>query len=102
MPLLYAIYNKLVSFYSICVKIAKRNEVILMNKIEEIKGRLAAVAHKDSVDGSTKLRELGIDSLDIVELLLQLEEDYGVHFDDMDMSALVTVQDLLDAIAKQL
>ena len=28
--------------------------------------------------------------------------DYGVHFDDMDMSALVTVQDLLDAIAKQL
>ena len=73
-----------------------------MEKIEEIRGRLAAVAHRDSVEGSLKLRELGIDSLDIVELLLQLEEDYGVHFDDMDMSALVTVQDLLDAIAKQL
>lgn len=73
-----------------------------MNKLEEIKARLAEAAHKDSIDGAMKLRELGIDSLDIVELLLQLEEDYGVHFDDMDMSALVTVQDLLDTIAKQL
>lgn len=73
-----------------------------MDKLNEIKARLATAAHKDSVEGSMKLRELGIDSLDIVELLLQLEEDYGVHFDDMDMSTLVTVQDLLDTIAKQL
>ena len=73
-----------------------------MNKIEEIKAKLAEVAHRDTVDGSLKLRELGIDSLDIVELLLQLEEDYGVHFDDVDMSTLVTVQDLLDEISKQL
>ena len=73
-----------------------------VEKIEEIRARLAEVAHKDSVDGSLKLRELGIDSLDIVELLLQLEEDYGVHFDDVDMSTLVTVQDLLDEISKQL
>ena len=73
-----------------------------MTQIEEIKARLAEVAHKDSIDGSLKLRELGIDSLDIVELLLQLEEDYGVHFDDMDMSTLVTVQDLLDEVSKQL
>ena len=39
-----------------------------MDKIEEIKGRLAAVAHRDSIDGSLKLRELGIDSLDIIEV----------------------------------
>lgn len=73
-----------------------------MEKIEQIKARLAEVAHRDNVDGSLNLRDLGIDSLDIVELLLQLEEEYGVHFDDMDMSTLVTVQDLLDAVEKQL
>lgn len=73
-----------------------------MEKLEQIKAKLAEAAHKDSVDGSMKLKDLGIDSLDIVELLLQLEEDYDVHFDDMDMSNLVTVQDLLDNIAKQL
>lgn len=73
-----------------------------MDKLAEIRARLAKAAHKDSVDDSMKLRELGIDSLDIVELLLELEEDYGVHFDDMDMVNLVTVKDLLDVIAKQL
>lgn len=73
-----------------------------MDKLSEIRQRLASAAHKDSVEDSMKLRELGIDSLDIVELLLQLEEDYGVRFDDMDMSNLVTVKDLLDTIAKQL
>lgn len=73
-----------------------------MDKLVEIKERLAKAAHKDTIDDSMKLRELGIDSLDIVELLLQLEEDYGVHFNDMDMSNLITVKDLLDVIAKQL
>lgn len=73
-----------------------------MDKLAEIRERLAKAAHRDSVEDSMKLRELGIDSLDIVELLLQLEEDYGVRFNDMDMVNFVTVKDLLDVIAKQL
>ena len=73
-----------------------------MDKINEIKARLAKAAHKDKIDESMSLRDLGIDSLDIVEMLLELEEECGVHFDDMDMSNLVTVKDLLDAIASQL
>lgn len=73
-----------------------------MNKIDEIKQRLADVAHKDSVSEEMKLTELGLDSLDVVELLLKLEEEYGVHFDDVDMSNLATVGDLLNAISAQL
>jgi len=73
-----------------------------MNKLEEIKAKLAEAAHKDSVDENMKLNELGLDSLDVVELLLKLEEEYDVHFDDVDMSDLVTVKDLLDAISSQL
>lgn len=73
-----------------------------MDKINEIKQRLAEVAHKDSVEESMKLNELGLDSLDVVELLLKLEEEYDVHFDDVDMSNLSTVGDLLQAISSQL
>lgn len=73
-----------------------------MDKINEIKQRLAEAAHKDSVSEEMKLNELGLDSLDVVELLLKLEEEYGVHFDDVDMSNLVTVKDLLDSISSQL
>lgn len=73
-----------------------------MDKINEIKQRLAEVAHKDSIDESMKLNELGLDSLDVVELLLKLEEEYDVHFDDVDMSNLATVGDLLNSISSQL
>lgn len=73
-----------------------------MDRLEEIKHRLAEVVHKENLDTSLKFKELGLDSLDIVELLLQLEEEYGIHFDDVDMNNIVTVQDLLDSISKQL
>ena len=73
-----------------------------MDKLTEIKKRLAEAAHKDSVSEEMKINELGLDSLDVVELLLKLEEEYGVHFDDVDMSNLVTVKDLLDSISSQL
>jgi len=73
-----------------------------MDKIEQIKVKLAEVTHKDKINGDEKIRELGLDSLDVVELLLQLEEEYDVHFDDVDMSKLSTVNDLLNEISKQL
>ena len=73
-----------------------------MTKIEEIKTKLAGVLKVKELDTSLNFKELGLDSLDIVELLLQLEEEYGIHFDDVDMSNIVTVQDLLDSIEKQL
>lgn len=73
-----------------------------MEKIEEIRSKLAKAAHKDEIHDDDKLRELGLDSLDVVEMLLQLEEEYGVHFDDVDMAKLVTIKDLLNVIEAQL
>ena len=73
-----------------------------MEKIDEIRNRLAEAAHKDHITDDMKLNELGLDSLDVVELLLKLEEEYDVHFDDVDMSNLVCVKDLLNAISSQL
>lgn len=73
-----------------------------MDKLEEIRAKLAKATHKETVKDEDKIRDLGLDSLDVVEMLLQLEEEYDVHFDDVDMSKLSTVKDLLDEIAKQL
>ena len=73
-----------------------------MEKMDEIRSKLAEAAHKDNITDDMKLNELGLDSLDVVELLLKLEEEYDVHFDDVDMSNLVCVKDLLNAISSQL
>ena len=67
---------------------------------KEILDKLAEAAHKDSIDPKANFKELGLDSLDVVEMLLQLEEEYDIHFDDVDMSGIVTVQDLIDTIEK--
>lgn len=73
-----------------------------MNKIEEIKKQLAVIAKVDAIDENMKLSELGLDSLDVVELLLQLEEQYDIHFDDIDMTNFKTVGDLLASIEQKL
>ncbi len=42
--------------------------------------------------------DLGADSLDVVELLSQLEEEYGIIIPDEDAENLVTVADVAKAI----
>lgn len=53
----------------------------------------------DQVTLEANLREdLGADSLDAVELIMSLEEAYGVSIPDEDSQALKTVQDIVDYI----
>ena len=46
-------------------------------------------------------KDLGIDSLDLVDLVFELEEEIGVQFEDDELLELKTVKDLLDLIAKK-
>lgn len=40
--------------------------------------------------------DLGADSLDLVELVMQLEERYGIEISDEDAETLLTVGDVVD------
>ena len=49
--------------------------------------------------GESKLiKDLGADSLDLVEMLLQLEETFGVTISDEQTENIKTVQDIVDLI----
>ncbi|WP_460907986.1 acyl carrier protein [Spirosoma areae] len=41
-------------------------------------------------------RDLGLDSLDIVDLIMQLEKAFGIRIPDEDYDKLTTMQDVLD------
>ena len=69
-----------------------------MDKLNEIKAKLAKAAHKDSVSEEIKLNELGLDSLDVVELLMAIEEEFGVEIPDEKIEGLKTVGDVVDYI----
>lgn len=48
------------------------------------------------------VEDLGADSLDLTELIMAMEEEFGVEIDDDDAQTLVKVKDVLDYIsAKQ-
>ncbi len=44
---------------------------------------------------------LGADSLDIMEIVLNLEEEFAISVPDDDIQALVTVQDVLDYVHRR-
>ncbi|MFT4569270.1 MAG: acyl carrier protein [Hyphomicrobiaceae bacterium] len=46
------------------------------------------------------LEDLGADSLDIVQLIMALEEEYGLEISDEEAESIRTVQDIISFIAK--
>lgn len=49
----------------------------------------------------SNLKELGLDSLDVVDMLMDVEDKFGIEFDNDEMLALNTVADIIAAIEKK-
>ena len=47
---------------------------------------------------SDVVKDLGADSLDVVELLISLEDDYGISIPEDDIVNVKTVKDIVDMI----
>lgn len=55
----------------------------------------------DSVKMESKIIEdLGADSLDVVELVMALEEKFGVEIPDSEAEKLLTIKDVVDYLEK--
>ena len=55
----------------------------------------------DSIKPESEIiKDLGADSLDLVEMLLSLEETFGVELSDEETESTVTVQDIVNLIDK--
>lgn len=70
--------------------------------MKEIKEGFAKRLNVASVDESKSLKELGLDSLDVVEMCMDLEDTYGIQFETSELSSFKTVADLYAAIEKKL
>jgi acyl carrier protein len=67
-------------------------------KTEFIK-MLSEKTGKTNISGSTDLRSLGIDSLDLVEIVMQAEEKFKVTFSNDELNGFKTVDDVNKAIS---
>jgi acyl carrier protein len=58
-------------------------------------------AERETIDRDAEWEPLGIDSLDLVELAQIVEDEYGVHLREEDMTQLLTVGQAIDFVAER-
>lgn len=67
-----------------------------MNCFEEFKKIiLSRVKNAPEITMESNLRELGLDSLDLVEAVLDVEDKLGITFDDDELATFVTMADVV-------
>lgn len=71
-------------------------------KMEEIKTMFAERMNLEEVKETQSLKDLGLDSLDVVEMCLDLEEKYGIQFTTEELTSFKTIGDLFNSIEKKL
>ncbi len=53
-----------------------------------------------SITENTAIEELGADSLDLVEIIMTIEEEYGIQIDDSAVESLKKVGDIINYLDK--
>jgi acyl carrier protein len=67
-------------------------------KVKKIICEQLDVAEKDVVSEASFVDDLGADSLDQVELIMAMEEEFDISIPDEDAEKIVTVQQAIDYI----
>ena len=72
-----------------------------MNYFDKIKEALSSKLKGQELTLDSNLRDLGIDSLDVVDLIMDLEEELGIEFSDEVLMSIHTMKDVCDLIDKK-
>jgi len=67
-------------------------------KVKDIIAEKLSVDLEEVVPEATFTDDLGADSLDLVELIMSMEEEFDIDISDEDAEKLTTVQDAIDYI----
>ncbi|XP_076918249.1 acyl carrier protein 1, chloroplastic-like [Bidens hawaiensis] len=71
-----------------------------VDKVCNIVRKQLAIPENTAVTGESKFASLGADSLDTVEIVMGLEEEFGISVEEESAQTIATVQDAADLIEK--
>ncbi|MEN8245926.1 MAG: acyl carrier protein [Thermodesulfobacteriota bacterium] len=71
------------------------------DKVKKIIAEKLSVDLSEVVPEASFVDDLGADSLDLVELIMTMEEEFDIDISDEDAENMESVKDAMDYIAKQ-
>ena len=74
----------------------------ILSKIQDIVSSQLGVSKELVLPEKNFTKDLGADSLDVVELVMALEEEFEIEIDDQLASSIETVQNAIDYIDQQI
>jgi len=69
----------------------------MREKIIEI---IKKYSEEKEITDETLLKDTGIDSLQVIEILMDLEDEFGINIPESDDTPFFTVRDLIDYVNK--
>jgi acyl carrier protein len=75
-------------------------ETDTLSKVKKIVAEQLGIDEDQIVPTASFQEDLSADSLDLVELIMSLEEQFGLEISDEEAEGIKTVQDALDYIEK--
>ncbi|MBN1664388.1 MAG: acyl carrier protein [Deltaproteobacteria bacterium] len=73
----------------------------LKDKVIDIIVEQLDVTKEECVPEAAFIDDLGADSLDLVELVMEMEENFGIEISDDELEKIVLVQDVIDFLKKK-
>ncbi len=74
----------------------------IAEKIKSVIAEQAEVKPEEVTEKAKFIDDLGLDSLDMVELVMELEEECGIEIPDEDAEKLTTVGEAISYVEKRL
>ena len=78
--------------------LGKKKEVSVLDEVSKIIADTLEIDVKEVKAESNLIADLGMESLDLVDLVVAFEDKYKVTIDDKDVKKLQTVQDIVTYI----
>ncbi|HKL93718.1 MAG TPA: acyl carrier protein [Clostridia bacterium] len=74
----------------------------IFEKLKVMVSEQLAVQPAEVKESTEIIKGLNADSLDLVEMLMNIEEEWGIVVDDEDVAGLVTINDVVKLIESKL
>ena len=87
-----------IKIYLIKIIEQKENEMSNLERVKEVIMENLGVDEDELTEETNLVEDLGIDSLDMVELAMELEDEFDMSIEDEEMEKLATVKDIVEYI----